>query len=74
VSRAAPARVRTFTLAERPDLERAVRRLVGSIWPREMEYIHHDAVCGRHWGALRHAGNVTTCSTCAWGRTRRPFG
>jgi hypothetical protein len=52
VSRAAPARVRTFTLAERPDLERAVRRLVGSIWPREMEYIHHDAVCGRHWGAL----------------------
>src|SRR4029450_2478377 len=52
VSRAAPARFRTFTLAERPDLERAVHRLVGSIWPREMEYIHHDAVCGRHWGAL----------------------
>jgi hypothetical protein len=52
VSRAAPARFRTFTLAERPDLEGAVRRLVGSIWPREMEYIHHDPVCRRHWGAL----------------------
>ena len=52
MSRAAPARLRTFTLAERPDLEGAVRRLLGSLWPREMEYIHHDAVCGRHWGAL----------------------
>jgi len=57
VSRAAPARLRTFTLAERPDLARAVRRLVGSIWPREMEYIHHDPVCGPSLGralSVRH--------------------
>jgi hypothetical protein len=52
VSRATPARLSTFTLAERPDLEGAVRCLLGSLWPPEMEYIHHDAVCGRHWGAL----------------------
>ena len=52
MSRVAPARLSTFTLAERPDLEGAVRCLLDSLWPPEMEYIHHDAVCGRHWGAL----------------------
>ena len=52
MSRASPARFRAFTLAERPDLEGEVRRLVGSIWPREMDSIHHDPVCRRHWGAL----------------------
>jgi hypothetical protein len=52
VSRAARARLRAFTLGERPDLEAAVHRLVASLWPREMEYIHHDPVCGRHWGSL----------------------
>jgi len=41
-----------FTLGERPDLEKGVHRLIASLWPREMEYIHHDAVCERHWGAL----------------------
>src|SRR5262249_60877710 len=45
-------RVRAFTLGERADLEKGVHRLVASIWPPEMEYINHDPVCGRHWGAL----------------------
>ena len=52
MSRAGRARIRAVTLAERPDLKDAVRRLTLSIWPREVEFIHHDAVCGRHWGAL----------------------
>jgi len=46
------ARVRAFTLGDRPDLAAGVHRLVASLWPPEMEYIHHDPVCGRHWGAL----------------------
>ena len=46
------ARLRSFTLAERPDLAKGVHRLIASLWPPEMEYIHHDPVCGRHWGAL----------------------
>ncbi len=29
-----------------------MHRLVAALWPREMEYIHHDPVCGRHWDAL----------------------
>jgi hypothetical protein len=52
VSRVARARLRTFTLGERPDLEAAVHRLVESLWPRHMEFIHHDPVCGRLWGSL----------------------
>ena len=52
MSRAGRARIRAVTLAERPDLKSAVRRLTLSIWPREVEFIHHDAVCGRHWDAL----------------------
>jgi GNAT superfamily N-acetyltransferase len=52
VSRAGRARWRAFTLGERPDLEAAVHRLVASLWPPEMEYLHHDPVCRRHWGAL----------------------
>jgi hypothetical protein len=45
-------RFRAFTLGERPDLAAGVHRLIESLWPPEMEYIHHDPVCGRHWGAL----------------------
>jgi len=45
-------KLRTFTLGERPDLEKGVHRLLASLWPPEMEYIHHDPVCGRHWGSL----------------------
>ena len=45
-------KLRTFTLGERPDLEKGVHRLIASLWPPEMEFIHHDPVCGRHWGAL----------------------
>jgi GNAT superfamily N-acetyltransferase len=41
-----------FTLGDRPDLEKRVHRLMASLWPPEMEFIYHDAVCGRHWGAL----------------------
>jgi hypothetical protein len=52
VSRAGLGRIRAVTLAERPDLAGAVRRLSASIWPPEMEFIHHDPVCGRHWGSL----------------------
>jgi len=46
------ARVRAFTLGDRPDLADGVHRLVASVWPPEMEYIHHDPVCGRLWGRL----------------------
>ena len=46
------ARVRAFTLGDRPDLAAGVHRLVASLWPPEMEYIHHDPVCGRLWGTL----------------------
>jgi GNAT superfamily N-acetyltransferase len=47
--------LRLVTLAERPDLLPAVRRLTGAVWPRNMEYIHHDAICSEHWPALvRH--------------------
>ena len=52
MSRAGPARTRAVTLAERPDLAGEVRRLTASLWPPEMEFIHHDPVCGRHWPAL----------------------
>jgi len=52
VSRAGFTRIRVVTLAERPDLAGAVRSLLASIWPPEMEFIHHDPVCGRHWGSL----------------------
>jgi GNAT superfamily N-acetyltransferase len=52
VSRPGLSRIRVVTLADRPDLAAAVRRLLASIWPPEMEFIHHDSVCGRHWGSL----------------------
>ena len=52
MSRTRPARIRAVTLSERPDLVDAVRRLLDSIWPPEMEFIHHDPVCRRHWGLL----------------------
>jgi hypothetical protein len=52
VSRAGRARLRAFTLGQRPDLEAGVHRLVASLWPPEMEFIHHDPVCARHWGSL----------------------
>jgi GNAT superfamily N-acetyltransferase len=45
-------RPRLVTLGERPDLLPALRRLTASVWPPSMEYVHHDAVCGRHWPAL----------------------
>jgi GNAT superfamily N-acetyltransferase len=44
--------VRLVTLAERPDLLPALRRLTAAVWPPTMEYIHHDAVCVQHWPAL----------------------
>jgi hypothetical protein len=44
--------VRLVTLGDRPDLLPALRRLTASVWPATMEYIHHDAVCDRHWPAL----------------------
>ena len=37
-----------FTLAERPDLERALRSLPDGF----PEFIHHDAVVGRYWDDL----------------------
>lgn len=40
-----------FTLAERPDLARSARRLSGQIW-QGTEFIQHDDVVNRHWGAL----------------------
>jgi hypothetical protein len=40
--------LRAFTLGQRPDLEAGVHRLVASLWPPEMEFIHHDPVCARH--------------------------
>ncbi len=40
------------TLARRPDLIPEVRSLLESLWPRAMEFINHDRVCGRHWGSL----------------------
>lgn len=49
---AGPGRLHAVTLGERPDLAAAVHRLVASLWPPEMEFIHHDPVCGRHWGSL----------------------
>jgi hypothetical protein len=45
-------RLRLVTLGERPDLLPALRRLTEAVWPPTMEYVHHDAVCGRHWPAL----------------------
>lgn len=45
-------RLRTLTLGERPDLAPALRRLTSAVWPPSMEYMLHDAVCGRHWPAL----------------------
>ena len=39
-------------MQERPDLLPTLRKLVASVWPPTMEYIHHDAICGRHWPAL----------------------
>jgi hypothetical protein len=44
--------VRLVTLGERPDLLPGLRRIVKSVWPPTMEYVHHDAVCDRHWPAL----------------------
>jgi hypothetical protein len=44
--------VRLVTLSERPELLPALRRLTAAVWPLTMEYIHHDAICGRHWPAL----------------------
>jgi len=44
--------VQLHTLAERPDLLPAVRRITAAVWPPTMEYIQHDAVCGRHWPSL----------------------
>jgi len=52
VSRAGRARLRAFTLGQRPDLEASVHRLVASLWPPEMEFIYHDPVCARQWGSL----------------------
>lgn len=52
MTRTGLARVHAVTLAERPDLAGAVRGLLGSLWPPEMEFIHHDPVCRRHWGSL----------------------
>jgi GNAT superfamily N-acetyltransferase len=50
----APGGLNLVTLAERPDLLPAVRRLTSAVWPPHMEYIHHDAVCDRHWPKLWH--------------------
>jgi GNAT superfamily N-acetyltransferase len=44
--------VRLVNLGERPDLLPGLRRIVKSVWPPTMEYVHHDAVCDRHWSAL----------------------
>jgi len=44
--------LKLVTLAESPDLLPAVRRLTRAVWPPHMEYIHHDAVCDRHWPML----------------------
>jgi GNAT superfamily N-acetyltransferase len=44
--------VRLVTLRERPELLPALRRIAAAVWPPTMEYIQHDAVCGRHWSAL----------------------
>ena len=46
--------MRLVTLGERPDLLPALRRLTAAVWPPTMEYVHHDAVCLRHWPALVH--------------------
>jgi hypothetical protein len=40
-----------FTLAERPDLAPAARRLSGRVW-QGVEFIQHDDVVNRHWPAL----------------------
>jgi hypothetical protein len=48
----AAAGLKLVTLAERPDLLPAIRRLTDAVWPAHMEYIHHDAVCHEHWPAL----------------------
>jgi GNAT superfamily N-acetyltransferase len=51
--------LRLVTLAERPELLPAVRRLTAAVWPPHMEYIHHDAVCSEHWPALvRHFADL----------------
>ena len=29
-----------------------MRRLLASAWPETLEFLNHDAVCGRHWSSL----------------------
>ena len=51
--------LRLVTVAERPDLLPALRRLAGAVWPATMEYIHHDTVCDRYWPSLtRHFAHL----------------
>ena len=62
---------RLVTLAERPDLLPSVRRLTRAVWPPHMEYIHHDAVCDRHWPALwRDFGDLQPVLCDRRGRVR----
>ena len=52
--------IEVFTLAQRPELETAVRTLPGTF----PEFMHHDAVVERHWDALftRFAGfQIAVC-------------
>jgi hypothetical protein len=45
-------RLRVVTLAERPSALAALRRIQRAVWPPNMAYINHDAVCGRLWPSL----------------------
>ena len=48
-------RLRAVTLAERPGVFAALRRIQRAVWPPSMAYINQDAVCGRLWPSLlRH--------------------
>ena len=47
-----PARPRSSRSASAPTCCTRCDASRASVWPPTMEYVHHDPVCQRHWGAL----------------------